>query len=98
MLIKTLGPQIKRTHERRIGAVESVLQRCCTIQVLLPVRVIQAAVICADHEHKLCGFLAVYRAGGLVGAAVIGQDRVAVHVNDGCDGWIFCQRVLNHGK
>ena len=98
MLIKTLGPQIKRTHERRIGAVEPVLQRCCTIQVLLPVRVIQAAVICADHKHKLCGFLAVYRAGGLVGAAVIGQDRVAVHINDGCDGWIFCQRVLNHGK
>ena len=21
-----------------------------------------------------------------------------MHINDGCDGWIFCQRVLNHGK
>ena len=67
MLIKTLGPQIKRTHERRIGAVEPVLQRCCTVQVLLPVRVIQAAVICADHKHKLCSFLAVSGGGRFVG-------------------------------
>ena len=56
---------------------------------------IQPSGVRADDEHQLRGLRAVYRAGGLVGLALVGQDGVAVQIDDHLDRRIFLERLLD---
>ena len=97
-LLKALGAQIDRAHQTRLGAVERVLQTDNIVEILAPVRVGQAALVRADDEHELRRILATDRAGGLVGTAIVGENGVAMHVDDRLDRRILGQNVLDAGE
>ena len=95
MLVKALGPQIELPAQPRIAPVQQRLKLQRIRQILLPVRVLQPALVCPDDQHHLRAACAVHlrRKAHLIAVSV--RRRITMDIQHHLNGRILLQIPLD---